>query len=99
MVENPNQSRNPKCKKKSPAQDRLWIGDCIRISSFGFRISRFGFLSISLERHRFAVDLGQGVHGGLLLGFLLVAAPGRGERLPADEGGDLEALAVVGAFF
>ena len=33
---------------------------------------------VVLERDRFAVDLGEGVHGGLLLGFLLVAAPGGG---------------------
>ena len=50
-----------------------------------------------LERHRIAVDLGQGVHGGALLGFLLVAAPGAGVGVAADQGGDLEAFAVVGA--
>src|SRR5205823_2438071 len=52
--------------------------------------------SVAGERDFLAVDLGQGVHGGLLLGLLLVPPPGGGIALPANERGDLEAFAVVG---
>src|SRR6516162_2462774 len=51
---------------------------------------------IAFIRNRFAVDLGQGVHGSFLLGFLLIAAPGSVIAVPADDRGNLEALAVIG---
>src|SRR6476659_2426736 len=53
--------------------------------------------SVVVEGNRLAVDLGQGVHRGALLRLLLGAAPGAGVRVAADDGGDLGALAVVGA--
>ena len=47
----------------------------------------------------FVVQLAQGVAGGPLFGFFLIASPGRLVTGRADLCGDLEALAVVGAFF
>src|SRR5439155_3219972 len=54
---------------------------------------------IGFKGNGFAVDLGEGVHGGFLLGLFLVAAPRGGVALPADHRGDLEAFGMVGAFF
>src|SRR5207249_9831599 len=68
-------------------------------STFGFLLSTLHFRLIGFERNRLAVDLGESVHGGLLLGFFFVAAPCRSVALPADHRGDLETLRMVGAFF
>src|SRR4051794_5155096 len=46
-------------------------------------------------RDLLAADGGQGVHRGLLLGFLLVRAPRRRVVLPGNLGRHLEALVVV----
>jgi hypothetical protein len=51
------------------------------------------------EGRRVAAELAEGVSGGALLGFLLVASPGGLIAIGADLRGDLEALAVVGPFF
>src|SRR5271166_5567658 len=53
--------------------------------------------SVVLDGHRVTTNLGQGVHGRALLRLFLVAAPGAGVSVAADDRGNLEALAVVGA--
>src|SRR5947207_15530188 len=61
--------------------------------------SSFIVFLVGFVRNRLAVDFGQSVHGGLLFGFLFVAAPGGWIVMPADDRRDLEALAVVGSLF
>src|SRR5947209_1184892 len=66
-----------------------------------FIIPRSSFIVflVGFVRNWLAVDFGQSVHCGLLLGFLFVAAPGGRIVMPADDRRDLEALAVVGSLF
>src|SRR5262245_21309429 len=54
--------------------------------------------SVRLKRDLLAIDRREGVHGGLLLGFLLVPPPGGGIAVAGDDGSNLESLAMVGAF-
>src|SRR4029077_9240475 len=55
--------------------------------------------SVRLEWNRLALDLRKRVHGGLLLGFFFVAAPGAGVNVAANGSGDFEALTVIGSLF
>src|SRR5882672_1551752 len=61
--------------------------------------SSFIVFLVGFVRDWLAVDFGQSIHGGLLLGFLFVAAPRGRIVMPADDRRDLEALAVIGALF
>src|SRR5205823_8718781 len=51
--------------------------------------------SVAFKGDGLAVDLGQGVHGGTLLGLFLGPAPGANVGVLADLDRDLEAFAVV----
>src|SRR2546427_2161585 len=56
-------------------------------------------ISIGAEGDGIAVDLGQSVHGRLLLRLFLGAAPGRRVGVLADYGRHLETLVMVGTLF
>src|SRR5262249_4274303 len=60
------------------------------------RHTRYPIRSVRRGGEGGALDLGEGVEGGLGVRFLLGAAPRRREAVVVDLGGDLEALVVVG---